>query len=205
MKNNAIAARFPYYLLITCLLLMTSCNKSEREKEALLKSNDIIKKRIGEMAIKYNSSIDWFKAVEEQSLLQEQIFTMNLQDALVKKDEQPVLLYGIVQDISRKGNGYIVDFLSYFYSPLEIHYSLECNDYHVEKIVKQKQNMFDNYACVAKITSVSKQKFQMSSSDIYDENTSDDIIIETNDNIRLEGICMDILFLGEYAPETMSD
>jgi N-dimethylarginine dimethylaminohydrolase len=65
-------------------------------------------KAIIELVDKYNAIIDWKKPL---SKIESNVFTMEVEDALLRKDNRPVLFLASVEDIKRKEDKYLASFL----------------------------------------------------------------------------------------------
>jgi hypothetical protein len=179
---------FSFIVILTvggCVVLnILSCGDSKAKKkkeETEQKSN--VNPAVLEMAVKHNAITDW--GFSE--------YSFQMEDALIRKDGQPILFYASIKDIRRKNGSYYVHCsTSPFHFPHKIDFILECDENNVKKILSEKPRprFMDNYAVIASISSVQKADYEIICSE------GQEIVLDSSfvDVFIARGICLDLLY-----------
>lgn len=165
-------------LLVLILLFSVACHRTDKEKiedKEINKEIQILKQAVSDMVEKHNAIKDWEKNLDKHSL-----YTIQVEDALIRNDNRPILFFGRVNDITEKANKYFLHFRKML-SP-NIYFVLECNEEQVKNILHTKDSPF--YAVVARISSIQRTKFEFEHYHIFIAN----------------GLCIDLLPARYYLP-----
>ena len=125
------------------------------------------------------------------------IYTIDVETALIRKDTRPILFYGYVVDVKKVNEKYLVTFG--MTENVDINFVLKCDAEQAEKILVQPTEYpVDSYAVVAEISDIQRPKFEV---DAYQDGEYDPyIIVEPSDTFVADGVCVDLLFVGDYKP-----
>lgn len=220
---KGIVARIVFALMVLAIVVWITLNivphhRSPTERErARTEANIRIKRAVSDMVIKHNAVvIDW-------EIFGEEIYTIEVEEALIRSDGRPVLfLLGDVDDIVRRDEGYFVHFkpaldipgfgippeIHSLGIPPEIHFVLKCSPEQVKKIMNRpawsfsEYLFFDNeYLVIAAISHVRRIESQP---DAFigirgDEGISLDGWIEFQSDVFIaSGDCLDLLFVRDF-------
>jgi hypothetical protein len=159
------------------------------------------RKAIIELADKYNAVVNWSEPLSKKPFLSP-VFTIEVEDALLRKDNRPVLFLAKVGDVERKENKYLVRFFSaggLEKSSSMFEFILDCSDEQVSKIIQQQIEYGDRYAVIAAINKVKKLAFEVTPViEGYGEDAYSSIEIDTPDTFVATGRCIDLLFVKDY-------
>jgi hypothetical protein len=175
---------------------------SERKaKSAERAKEESTRKAIIELADKYNAVADWKKPLSKIWSDVLDVFTMEVEDALLRKDNRPVLFLAQVKDVERKEGAYTVRFWNEFGKMPQVEFVLDCSDEQVRKITQQQRSQYgSNYAVIAAINKVKKVAFEVTPViEGYGEETHGKIEIDTSDAFVASGHCIDLLFVEYYS------
>ena len=210
---NKIVSNFVFPVIVLALVIgivlnLISCqdsaNQAKKEKTESEKiKTEQIKQAISEMVARHNAVADWKKnfVQKDPNALLNNIYTIDLEAALVRSDNRPVLFYAPVVDVERRDNKYFAHFqtggfiLHSLFSP-DIHFVLECDSEQAKKIMAQQPNMFDEYAVVAFISSVRRAMFKVNADPVSSEEA--DLVVEPSGIFIVNGQCLELLFIGDY-------
>ncbi len=155
---------------------------------------------IGNLVDKYNAVIQWEKDLENLK----QVFTINIQDALVRKDRRPILLIAPISDIEKENDRYLLHIEVYadviYHDTITYRYTLECDFDCMNKLNAQLSQhpltSNDNeYAIIAFISSARKLRFNISAHPYREEAASLDL--NTSRDALVNGRCLDLLNIGQ--------
>lgn len=155
---------------------------------------------IGNLVDKYNAVIQWERDLESLN----QVFTIHLQDALVRKDQRPILLISRISDIEKEKDRYFLNIEVtadvIFRDTFVYHYTLECDPdcmINLNAQLSQHSLTSDNneYAIIALISSARKLRFNISTSSHGEEKASLDL--DTFGDALVNGRCLDLLNIGQ--------
>ena len=108
-------------------------------------------KAISELAARYNAITDWKEQLDEL----DDVYSIDVENALIRKDKRPLLISAYVQDIVTK-NGIPYLIFSEVGSPdIEITFILEYDSGQIEQLIKQVREN-NEIALIASITTVQK-------------------------------------------------
>ena len=161
--------------------------KSEYEQEEKQKT-------ITQFSNKYNAVSDWSELLSKKSATSP-ILTMEIEDALLRKDNRPILLRVTLDDVERKENKY----LAYFSADFSVDFTslkfiLDCNDEQIKKITQRQLRLSDEYAVIAEIQKIRKITFESAVEDKDGEESGTYIM----DTLIATGKCLDLLFSGPF-------
>jgi len=206
--KNSIRKITLIILIITlgCFVSLSSCGRSKKEEIKQMKKAKIkveIEQNIKKMANNYNAVLDWEKDLKQKSFLTN-VYTVEVQRALVREDNRPVIFVASVQDIEKRGNEYIVYFdrwTGYYNINLEadlpILFILNCTEEQVKRILNQPNEvLFENYSVIALISDVNKMRFSLTPYPLGEYEA--DIEIDSSEVFIAKGNCLDLLFIGDF-------
>jgi len=172
----------------------TEKKETAAEEKRQIDRAEQINLAILKMVAKYNAITDWKKGFAEKMV--RGIYTIEMEEALVRKDGRAVLFFGSVSDIMRRDNKYFIHFWNWLDFPsLDIRFVLECDSVKVKKVMDQSNSIFDEFAVVALISSVQKAMFEVRAESESDEEAN--IVVEPSDVFIAKGRCLDLLFVGD--------
>lgn len=183
------------------VLGINSCGSLKREKEKVETEKKIrIKQAITDMIARHNAVNDWERNLREKFIsMLTKVYSIQVEQALVRKDGRPILLFASVEDVARQDNKYFGHFHNWFGLGPNIHFVLECKPDQIKKVMEQSASQFEQYAVVALISSIQRPKFEPGA---YSENgEGQEITIESSNIFIAKGRCVDLLFVGQYEPE----
>ncbi|MFA5271977.1 MAG: hypothetical protein WC412_06555, partial [Candidatus Omnitrophota bacterium] len=127
--------------------------KNEKAQETKDKyAQEETQKAIAQLSNKYNAVSDWSELLSKKSVISP-ILTIEVEDALLRKDNRPVLLRVTLDDVERKENNYLAYFAADFTA---LKFVLDCNDRQIKKITQRQLESLDEYAVVAEIQKIRK-------------------------------------------------
>lgn len=129
-------------MLVVGIYLYWSKSSSKSEEDAEMRA-------IENMVAKFNADVDWRKKLEEL----DKTFVSDVQEALVKRDGRPALLYVKLGDVVTANNKSIVHFESREFLDPEFRFILECDAQQAKRISEHRDTHFE-YAVIALISSV---------------------------------------------------
>jgi hypothetical protein len=196
--NKAIKSAAIIFLMGLLSLTFIGC---ESKQEAIDPKNNLkaeksaqIKQSINNLAVKNNAVTDWKRKFEEA----DKVYTFQVEDALIKDHDRPVLAIGEVVDINRLDNKFYIHFNTWLDSGPEVHFILEITQEQVTRIINQpSERYFDNYAVVAKVISIERPKFEIG---VYSESQEDyDLTVDESDIVIAKGVCLELLNIADYS------
>jgi hypothetical protein len=158
-------------VLLLILLFSVACHRTDKEKiedKEFNKEIQILKQAVSDMVKKHNAITDWDKNLDTYSPY---TYTIQVEDALIRSDNRPILFFGRVNDIAKKANKYFIHFSMISHN---IYFVLECNEEQVKKILNKQDIHF--YAFIALISSIQRTEFKEQAPDFI-----------------AKGVCMDFL------------
>ncbi len=178
--------------------LLYAENDKSKAKSAERAKKETTHKAIIELANKHNAVVDWKEPLIK---IETRVFTMEVEDALLRKDSRPVLFLSQVNDVERKENTYMVRFVNELGRDPQIEFVLDCTDEQVRKITQQQSEFkySKKYAVVAVINKVKKVAFGVNPVVTSDDGEKyGEIEIDTPDIFVATGRCVDLLFVEDY-------
>jgi len=177
--------------------------KNEKAQETMDKdAQEEKQKAIAQLSNKYNAVSDWSEPLPKKLFMS--IFTMEVEDVLLRKDNRPVLFFATVEDVERKENKYLVRFVAedLLTELPKIEFVLDCNDVQARIILQQRQSEsggWEKYAVVAVINKVKKVVFSVNPVVVTDvEENYGEIEIDTPNTFMAIGHCVDLLFVENH-------
>jgi len=170
--------------------------KSAEQAKTKQAKEESTRKAIIELADKHNAVVNWSEPLSKKLFLSP-VFTIEVEDALLRKDNRPVLFLATVKDVERKENKYLVRFVVGFLEELPmIEFVLDCTDEQAKKITQQQIEFLERYAVIAEIQKIRKVMFDLKANN---DNEEPEISVDTTDDVFIvSGKCLDLLFVGDY-------
>ena len=165
-------------------------HKVNQAKIAKIKQEN--KEAINKLALKHDAIIDWDKKLldENSEVFQwyKDVFTIEIQKALMHTQGKPVVLIGRIQDIFLSGKKTIVRIESNAWPP-SIYYELVCNEGLISRILKIQNSRYPSskgdLAIIANITEVKNIRYGAKVSDESVYIGSDTVLSAHGDGIDL--------------------
>jgi hypothetical protein len=164
---------------------------------------------VADMIVKHNAVTNWERSFDKKDSLGlfEPIYTVEVEDALVRTDQRPIIFFASVADVERETNKYSVHFHNRYDAMLsdigplygriiaDIHFVLDCTQEQFKEIMLHRGGLFEKYAVIAQISEVKKVKLKATAS-----SESDKVILIPSDVFVAEGRCLELRFVGDYEP-----
>ena len=193
-----------FIFIIVLLLCVVSCKKKPSQGSASEPSAYKIKREkaqmVNEFAAEYNAKTDWQKSIGDPKNIFFEVYTIDVEKAIILPDGQAIAFSGNVEDIFVSEDKYFVRFVNKLSSIVrlftDIRFELECSKEQVEEIQKhrkeKKQSILnDHFVVLAQISDVEKVRFTFdASSSLYDEDA--EIEIESRNIFVAKGKCTGI-------------
>ena len=158
-----------------------------------------IKQAVSDMIAKHNAFAQWGECFMDYEKKidggHRGIYTIDVESALIRNDARPILFYGYVADVKKVDEKYLAIFV--MTENVDINFVLRCDAKQAEKILGQPTEYSGHsYAVVAAISDIQRPKFEV---DAYgDDEYEPYIIVEPGDTFVADGVCVDLLFAGDY-------
>ena len=166
-------------LLVALLLGLVGCDSDSdsdsSDEAAQLEKERQTKEKVQELCSRYNAVVDW-----EQGHLE---YTVEVEDALIRTNGRPVLLFASVEDIVRESDKY----------------TIYCR-YGGFNLLQQILGELERYAVVARISSVKKVRFKLEAYAQGYEYEEVDVELKRANVFMAKGICLDLIPVGDYIP-----
>ena len=151
------------------------------------------KKLVSDMAQKWNA-VEYTGSWPEERKLGHEVFTIDIEDCLIRPDGRPSLFIGTVEDVQRRGDKYVVHIDCW---RAGIDCLLECDAVQVGKFRSKTDVGFYEFAVVAKIISVKRPFFQVTatteSGDADTESGDAEIVVDSPKTFVATGVCLDLV------------
>ena len=138
-------------------------------------------------AVEYIRKGSW----PEDQALGHDLFTVDVEDCLIRPDGRPILFLGFVKDVQRRGDKYLIHVDS---EAPPIHCLLECGAAQIVKIRSKTDAVSPHFAVVAKIASVARPFLKVSPTKTEDGEA--EITVDSPETFVASGVCLDLL--GPY-------
>ncbi|HUW17818.1 MAG TPA: hypothetical protein VMW16_00780 [Sedimentisphaerales bacterium] len=200
---------FTFTVVMVTLLLLSACDtdkpdedKAEQEA-AQLEETAKTRQEIEAMCAKYNAARDWGESWrhtldDASELMFFPLYTIEVEEALVRTDGRPIALIADVVDVMKEENGYSVQFGELWFnrhSPAnDIRFILDCTSEQVDSIIRNRKNWLAHYAVIARISDVKEVQF-----------TKNDEGYFGSAMFMAKGPCLDVLFVGYYEPPFIAE
>lgn len=212
MKSTAIKALIIIIAIAVGVYVVLNMVTSKRSKVEVEKINAMkklkIEQDISEMVDKYDAVTDWESIFDEKNTFKP-VYTIQIQDALLKTNGRPILFYASVVDILRRDNQHIVLFENWAWLDVEpwftlkptIYFELQCNEELTKKLLDTPLTLpplfgaGSKLAVVAQIEEVRKHEFALKAYPRGDEEV--EIDVEASDIFIAIGKCLDFLYVEE--------
>ena len=178
--------------IIICSIIFFSCNQSDEkpiENKILETNNNIRRQLIQDMASKYNVERNWIP----DSLILEDVFTIELQEIVLSDSSRTILLYAYLKDIKKTSTGYRAilqnSYLSWWSN---IYYDLDISKEQVDYLLAHPNSFLDEYAIIAHINQVDRTDSRVILEDAASSYSY--IYLDIPGNFILRGNCLDILY-----------
>ncbi len=188
-------------VLLAMVYWLISSSISDRHSEAQKEKVETEKhlqseKSVADMVAKHNAVTDWKQNLNKNGeFFWDSVYTIEIEEALIRSDGQPILFFCGVNDIVRKEDKYLVYFsnLFDFLIPADIHFVLDCTPDQVKEIMLNRADLFEKYAVIARISEVKKATLKLAN---YAE--IDKVVLEPSNVFIAEGRCLELRFVGNY-------
>jgi hypothetical protein len=186
----------------------TSDRRSETQKEKVESEKRLqSEKSDADMVAKHNAVTDWKQNLNKKGeFLGDSVYTIEIEEALIRNDGRPILFFCGVNDIVRKENKYLVYFsnLFGFLASADVHFILDCTPDQVKEIMLHRAGLFEKYAVIARVSEVKKVKLKLANypeehavTD-YDVVETDKVVLEPSNVFIAKGCCLELRFVGDY-------
>ena len=188
--------------LVLCSLILSGCgnpNVSRTSKSAADSKKDAQKsvwdlKRtevISRLESKHNAVASW------DSALSNQVYTAEIQDALVRVDHKPVVVDGTLKDVIKKKGKYLLVMeyvnVNKYYTDGDLEFELECSDEYAKQFMSDSHDT--NYVIVASIAIVEKSETGVHADVTVGGTTDADATLTAK--LTATGTCLECVSLGE--------
>jgi len=164
--------------------LALACADKQAEEQRLKESRQ--RERVLALAARHNTVSGWHEALVDGRV---PLFTVTLENALMKTDGRPVLLAeSMLEDISLRDGHYYVELSATELYMGEVRFLLECPSEIATALLARKDLMaFDRFAVVARIESVRKVF------GLRPERDGEDVRIASGTLFVVLGKCLEVL------------
>ena len=180
--------------IIICSIIFFSCNQSDEKpiENKILETNKNIRRQlIQDMASKYNVERNWIP----DSLILEDVFTIELQEMVLSDSSRTILLYAYLKDIKKTSTGYRAILQnSYLSWGSNIYYDLDISKEQVDYLLAHPNLFLEEYAIIAHINQVDRTDSRVILEDAASSYSY--IYLDIPGNFILRGNCLDILYAG---------
>lgn len=182
-------------LLVALLLGLVGCDSDSSDESAQLEKERLEKERqtkekVQELCSRYNAVVDW-----EQGHLE---YTVEVEDALIRTNGRPVLLFASVEDIVRESDKYTI-YCHSGYSGLGLAQQM------LAVLGGLERYGLERYAVVARISSVKKVRFKLEAHAQGYEYGEVDVELKRANVFIAKGICLDLIPVGGYIPSATTE
>ncbi len=198
-----IVSRVTFGLVLLAIVYWLISNEISDKRSKVQKKKVETEKRlqteasVADMAAKHNAVTNWEQSFDKKDLLGlfKSTYTVEVEDALVRTDHRPIMLFASVADVGRETNNYSVHFYNWFGAILsaDIHFVLDCTPDQVKEIMLHRTGLFEKYAIIAQVSEVKKVKLRATVSAETDE-----VVLEPSNVFIAKGRCLDLLFVDDY-------
>lgn len=172
--------------------------KTDKEKMETERRNRT-EKSIKETAERNNAIVNWHNRFDANAL---STYTIEVQDALIKTDNRPIIFFASVEDIVRERGKYCARFCNPLISSSPvIYFVLDCTPEQIGQMVAHRSELYENYAVVARICGVKKVRFEVKGyAQTYEDYEEIRLQLEQSDVFVATGKCLELLPVGDYEP-----
>jgi hypothetical protein len=117
---------------------------------------------IAEFASQYDAVTDWGVLFEDPDAYLEEVYTFEIEGALLRTDSRPVLILATLEDVTKENDTYFLHFstlsanqFSYSFLIPELRLVLEGEKNLIDTVTSGPRTFLDEYAIIATISSVS--------------------------------------------------
>jgi len=177
---------------------ITARRVEAERKQAERQKRGQTRQAIAAMVAKHNAASDWKDGLDAGPL-GGTVYSVEVERTLLKGG-QPVLIFGSVEDISRRGENYTVHMRDMFSPGPDIRFLLESDANHVKTILDQPQEsdmrFLRRFAAIAVITSIRRPIFDLRGESEGEEGSR--VSLDSSDVFIATGRCLDVLDIGDY-------
>jgi hypothetical protein len=145
--------------------------------------------KLAAFARRYDAIVDW-KARPANSRLEP--FSVELEDVLARADGNPILVYGNVDDVVRRGDKIYLHVDDWHPGVWNIHFVLECDSAMASRVTRDTSGL-QIYGIIAKISSVERAEFRLKSGLKDTEGEEPPVELDTSDLFVAHGRCLDLI------------
>lgn len=175
--------------------IISSRRSKVEEEKANAEKKLKIERNISDMVVQFDAVADWRSSFDEKDIL-EPIYTIHIQEALLKTNGRPILFYASVDDVLKREKQHIVRFVNWLDIGLTIYFELQCNEDQTKRLLEIPTEFFlDEFAVIAQIEEVRKPEFAVRA---YARGSEEaEIEVESSDIFIATGKCLDFLYVGD--------
>lgn len=149
-------------LLLLSPLLILGCDGLFDGSSEVITEEELLEE-FAEFASRYDAVTDWGVVFEDPDAILEEVYTFEIEDALVRTDSRPVLILATLEDVTKENDTYFLHFstlwstgpFSYSFQIPELRLVLEGEKNLIDKVTSGPRTFIDEYAIIATISSVS--------------------------------------------------
>lgn len=187
-------------MIMVVTTILSGCDNDSSKETAKEKKKHKTTEEVQKLCSQYDAVTDWKQHLDKKGF-GEHVYTIEVEDALIRTDGRPILFYGIAHDIVKESDKYLV-YWGYGWGTLlrnpffgvlgyDIHFVLDCTPNQVEQIMHHPASGLDDYAVIAQISEVEKIRFELSSGE-----NGEKVRVETSDVFMVKGKCLDLLLVA---------
>jgi hypothetical protein len=168
-----------------------SAQKSVAKESAELERRVQANSAIAAIVKRNDAVVQWERELDETG----GIYTMHLQSVLIRSDKRPILFFGFINDIVKRGDKFLADFDVFPHAYLnEGRFTIECTSNQVNQITSQGASPYDEYAVVALVSSVSRPKYKVRAKPLSENEA--EIELDSPDTFLASGRCLALVHVG---------
>jgi len=148
-------------LLLLAPLLILGCDGLPESSSEVMTEEERVEE-IAEFASQYDAVSDWGVLFEDPDAYLEEVYTFEIEGALLRTDSRPVLILATLEDVTKENDTYFLHFstlsanqFSYSFLIPELRLVLEGEKNLIDTVTSGPRTFFDEYAIIATISSVS--------------------------------------------------
>lgn len=195
-----------WLIIMFCAAVVAGCSRGEQTKlhQADQTERDW-RNAVEALAHKHNASVDWESRLPKRGLTS---FTIDVSRALIRSNGQPVLLIVDLLDVCETDGGYVARFGEMYGENQEFRLAieLECTREQAEDFMRPREHFYRPYALIARVTRVSRTKFEVKGEPSAHENDLPNITLEPFPRVfSVAGVCVDFVMSKGFTFSRLKD
>jgi hypothetical protein len=151
--------------------------------------------KIAELSRKYGADAEWQKGFENPERLF--FYTIELQQALIRKDGRPAIVVATVDDVVGQSDGrYVLHAHLTAGLDREVHLELRCGAPELRTLLERTPDILEEFAIVARVREIRKPLLQAVAQSRDEMVNTPEVILEPSRVLLAIGECLDAVFLG---------